>query len=190
MLEVTLDGIEMKFRTSPHVFSPKRVDRGTLAMLSQVEYSANDKILDLGCGYGVVGIFLAKQIGESNVVMTDIDENAVSLARENAILNQVPGVRIYQSDGFTNLQESGFTLILSNPPYHSDFSVPKHFIEKGFNRLVVGGHMVMVTRRKNWYKNKLIAIFGGVRIGETDGYYIFTAEKRRMEYGKQNGPCT
>lgn len=182
MLDVRLDGIDLQFKTSPCVFSPRQVDRGTLAMLSQVECGADEKALDLGCGYGVVGIFLAKKIGEDKVVMTDIDEQAVCLAKENALINNVSGIRIYQSNGFSNLDETGFTLILSNPPYHSDFSVPKHFIEKGFNRLVLGGRMVMVTKRKEWYKNKFISIFGGVKIKEVDNYYVFTAEKRRMEY--------
>lgn len=71
---------------------------------------------------------------------------------------------------------------LSNPPYHADFSVPKEFIEKGFNRLQIGGKMYMVTKRKDWYKNKLISIFGGVKIWEIDGYYVFLAIKKQSSY--------
>lgn len=71
---------------------------------------------------------------------------------------------------------------LSNPPYHTDFRVAKHFIEKGFNRLAIGGKMVMVTKRRDWYKRKLIAIFGGVQIREVDGYYVFLSEKRSAVY--------
>ena len=62
------------------------------------------------------------------------------------------------------------------------FTVAKRFIEKGFNRLKIGGKMYMVTKRKDWYKNKLISIFGGVRIHEIDGYYVFEAEKRSASY--------
>lgn len=182
MLTATIKGIELRFETDNHVFSPQAVDAGTLAMLSQVEFGEGDRFLDLGCGYGVVGILAAKLIGPESVVMTDISERAVELARYNAALNGVGEVVVHQSDGFKDLTETDFTLILSNPPYHTDFAVPKEFIEKGFNRLRLGGRMVMVTKRKDWYKNKLIAIFGGVKIAETDGYFVFTAEKRGMRY--------
>jgi len=88
-----------------------------------------------------------------------------------------------------------FQIILShhkNKPFcfglsvHADFSVPKHFIEKGFNRLKVGGKIYMVTKRKDWYKNKFIAIFGGVKIEEFDGYFVFCAEKRSTQYANAN----
>lgn len=62
------------------------------------------------------------------------------------------------------------------------FPCGKHFIEKGFNRLAIGGKMVMVTKRRDWYKRKLIAIFGGVQIREVDGYYVFLSEKRSAVY--------
>ena len=172
----------MKFETSNEVFSPQNVDRGTLAMLSVVDFNSNDKILDLGCGYGVVGILAAKIIGSDNVVLADIDSNAVSLAKENIILNNVKGIKLYHSNGFKEIDEKNFTMILSNPPYHADFSVPKEFIEKGFNRLQIGGKMYMVTKRKDWYKNKLISIFGGVKIWEIDGYYVFLAIKKQSSY--------
>jgi len=139
----------------------------------------------LGCGYGVVGVYAAKIIGAHNVTMSDIDEKCVLLSQKNAELNGVGGengVTIIHSDGFKNMDDKGFTLILSNPPYHADFSVPKHFIEKGFNRLAIGGKLLMVTKRKDWYKNKITAIFGGVKISEIDGYYIFCAEKRGVRY--------
>lgn len=181
-------GIELKFHTNSTVFSPQSIDRGTLAMLLSVELNAGDKVLDLGCGYGIVGIYSAKIIGEDQVFMLDKDENAVALSKENALFNEVSGIRIIQSDGFKNLQEKDFTLILSNPPYHVDFSVAKEFIEKGFNRLLIGGKMVMVTKRKEWYKNKLIAIFGGVQIKETDGYFVFTAIKKSSSYGNKKPP--
>ncbi|MGH4126078.1 MAG: class I SAM-dependent methyltransferase [Clostridium sp.] len=185
MLDVNIKDINMKFNTSNEVFSPQNVDKGTLAMLSAIVFKDDDKVLDLGCGYGIVGILSAKIVGAVNVVMTDIDVAAVKLASENIALNDVQGVSLYQSDGFKNINEKDFTLILSNPPYHVDFSVPKEFIEKGFNRLAIGGKMYMVTKRKDWYKNKLVSIFGGVKISEIDGYYVFMAEKKTTSYSNK-----
>lgn len=182
MFETTIKNITLQLDTNDEVFSPKSADKGTLAMLEHVNFTENDKVLDLGCGCGIVGILSAKIIGENKVFMCDISENAVALSKANAEKNNVEKISIVQSDGLKNVTESGFTLILSNPPYHTDFSVAKAFIEKGFNRLAIGGRMFMVTKRLDWYKNKLSAIFGGVKVYEHEGYFVFEAEKRKSEY--------
>ena len=185
MFSAEIRGMRLVFETGPRLFSPGAVDRGTLAMLSAVEFSENDRVLDLGCGYGAVGIYAAKRIGEAHVVMCDLSEEAVAAARGNAARNGVPSIDIRVSDGFGSLPDGEFTLILSNPPYHTDFSVAKRFIEGGFRRLSPGGTMVMVTKRLDWYKNKLTSVFGGVRVTERDGYYVFTAEKREKLHKKK-----
>ena len=185
MITIEFNGIHMDFQTLPFLFSPNALDDGTKAMLSCVTFSQGDKILDLGCGYGFVGIYAAKLIGGESVTMVDIDESAVAISIENARINDEPDIRIFQSDGFRNIDDTGYTVILSNPPYHVDFSVAKRFIEKGFNRLAIGGKLVMVTKRRDWYKNKLVSIFGGVSIKEIDGYFVFTAEKRSENYAKK-----
>jgi len=185
MIQTNIKGIDLSFKTAKGTFSPNSVDPGTKAMLSVVEFLFDDKVLDLGCGYGVVGILAAKLIHPSNVFMIDNDPAAVALARENIEINNVKGVTVVLSEGFQNLRESDFSLILSNPPYHADFSVPKHFIHKGFNRLQIGGRLYMVTKRQLWYKNKLTSIFGGTRIREIDGYSVFECVKKQVKYFKQ-----
>lgn len=185
MISAEIKNVSLKFETDPSNFSPNGIDSGTLAMLSAVDFLPNDKVLDMGCGYGVVGILAAKLIGAENVIMCDISESAVRQAKINAELNGVPDIDIKISDGFSNIPDNGFTLILSNPPYHTDFSVPKHFIEVGFKKLAVGGKMIMVTKRLDWYKNKLASVFGGVRVREINGYYVFISEKRRERVPKK-----
>lgn len=182
IIKANIKGFDLEFETSRRCFSPGRIDAGTLAMLSWVEFEQGQKVLDLGCGYGVVGITAAKLVGASNVCMADIDREAVSYSMKNAGKNGVEGLCIIRSDGFDSLDGTGFDLILSNPPYHTDFAVAKKFIGKGFNRLKIGGRMFMVTKRKEWYKNKFISVFGGVKIHETDGYFVFEAEKRSVKY--------
>ena len=178
LIEEQVQGVDLVLQTNEEVFSPTAVDKGTRAMLSFVEFKEEDKVLDLGCGCGVVGICAAKQIGADKVVMCDISENAVLLSKQNAKENDVEAVTIRQSDGLKEISENGFTLILSNPPYHTDFAVAKGFIEDGFKKLALGGKMVMVTKRLDWYRNKLSSVFGGVTVKEKDGYYVFIAEKR------------
>lgn len=181
----TLKEIKLLFETEEGVFSPKGVDKGTIAMLSVVDFKEGDRVLDLGCGFGVVGILAAKIVGTDNVVMIDKDKLAVRLSKENALLNDLAGIKVYESDGFKDLKEKDFTMILSNPPYHTDFSVAKEFIEKGFNRLSIGGKMIMVTKRDLWYRNKLTSIFGGVRVWNIDDYFVFMSIKKKSTYAKK-----
>ena len=172
MIFVKIKDVDLIFETESSIFSPNSIDKGTLAMLSVIDFLPSDKVLDLGCGYGVVGILAGKMIGEESVVMCDISEQAVEYAKINAALNGVPHISIRLSDGYNNIEENDFSLILSNPPYHADFSVPKNFIEVGFRKLV------MVTKRLDWYKNKLTSVFGGVKVQGIGGYYVFVTEKR------------
>ena len=128
MISPRIKDVDMVFETAPSIFSPNSIDDGTLAMLSVIDFLPSDKVLDLGCGYGIVGILAGKLIGEENVIMCDVAEQAIEYATMNLHINNVPDIRIRLSDGYKNVGERDFTLILSNPPYHADFSVQKHFI--------------------------------------------------------------
>jgi 16S rRNA (guanine1207-N2)-methyltransferase len=139
VIQASIQGIDLSLETAAGLFSPRKIDAGTLAMLSRARFSARDKILDLGCGYGVVGILAAKLIGADRVYMVDNDPVAVDLASKNARANGVDAIKIVLSNGFDALGESEFSQILCNPPYHVDFAVPKRFIHKGFNRLALDG---------------------------------------------------
>ena len=186
LLSAEYEGHRVTLETRAGLFSPEHIDRGTLAMLSHAEIMPGMRIMDLGCGYGVVGILAAKIVGEENVFMSDVDPVAVEVSRRNAVRNGVGNISICLSDGFQSVDATGFDIILSNPPYQTDFSVAKGFIEKGFNRLKIGGRLYMVTKRCEWYKNKIRAIFGGVEVRPTDGYYVFIAERRSLRYANRS----
>ncbi len=182
MIQARIREMELALETAPRLFSPRAVDRGTLALLNAADFRCGDRALDLGCGYGVIGIVAARLLGPAQVMLSDNDPEAVAIAARNCRRNGVAEARIVISDGFRNIPYQLFTLILTNPPYHADFSVPKHFIEKGFNRLEMGGRFMLVTKRRIWYEKKLRSIFGGVRIDPCDGYLVMTAEKRSSSY--------
>lgn len=109
--------------------------------------------------------------------MCDNDPIAVEYAKHNIVLNNVSDICVLQSDAYSDIQRKDFTLILSNPPYHADFSVPKKFIEQGYYKLAPKGRMLMVTKRLEWYKRKFIKVFGGVKIFRCDDYFIFMGIK-------------
>jgi 16S rRNA (guanine1207-N2)-methyltransferase len=148
-IDAMIQGVHLAFETAPGLFSPQGIDEGTASLLANVQFHENDKVLDLGCGYGVIGIYAAKRLSPQQVFLVDNDRAAVECALRNAQMNGVESIHIQCSDGFRGLGEKDFTKILCNPPFHTDFSVAKHFIEKGFNRLVVGGSMWMVTKRED-----------------------------------------
>ena len=181
-IDATVKGIELRLRTAPGLFSPRAVDAGTLAMLSRVEFGREDKVLDLGCGYGVVGLVAARLGRPERVWLVDKDPAAVEIARANLAANDASAATVVLSDGFRSFFETGFDKILCNPPYQADFAVPKHFIEKGFNRLMVGGTLFMVTKRELWYRNKITSVFGGVKVREVDGYFVFEATRKTTQY--------
>lgn len=189
MYKAVFNDKEITVETKVSLFSPNEADRGTLSMLRHVEFTPDMKVLDLGCGAGIVSLAACCfGVDPHNIVMTDIDPVASSVSLENMKRNGFDGAVVVTGDGLANVPGSGFDLILSNPPYHTDFKVAKTFIEKGFNRLKVGGKMYMVTKRKDWYQNKLISIFGGVKIFEDDGYFVFEAQKRNENYASKKRP--
>lgn len=177
MLAVRYDELSLEFETNESVFSPKGLDVGTKAMLKAAVINDQDRILDLGCGYGFVGIYLAKRYPEAAVTMTYISANAIDLTTKNAQRNDV-APEIVLSEGFKEISDKTFDVILSNPPYHVDFSVPKEFIEKAYRQLALNGKLYMVTKRRKWYENKIRSVFGYVKVTEADDYYVFYAEKR------------
>lgn len=173
--------IDYTFHTVDSLFSYRQIDRGTIQMIERTEVHPNSKVLDLGCGYGVVGIWVARKIGAEHVVMSDVNIVALEMTTENIKLNNLTEIKTIHSNGFENVEESNFDLIMSNPPYHTDFSVAKQFIEGSYKHLRMGGRLVMVTKRFAWYKNKIESVFGGVKWENSDGYYIFTAQKRDIK---------
>lgn len=183
-MNIELKGHILDMESAPGLFSPAHADRGTLAMLSTIEFEPGQRVMDLGCGWGLVGVLAAQICGADNIYMCDIDPNAVETARRNAERNGVGETHICVSDGFKSVDAAGFDMILSNPPYQTDFSVAKSFIEKGFNRLKAGGWMHLVVKREKWYLNKMRAVFGGARSVEIDGYYIISAQRRSASRAK------
>lgn len=181
-IEWHYNGYDYVFHTLDSLFSYKQVDLGTRQMIEHIELQSDSKVLDLGCGYGVVGIWATQMIGNQKVVMSDVNVHALKMAAENVKANNLNEIRIIHSNGFDSIQDIDFTLILSNPPYHTDFSVAKGFIEGSYKHLQKGGWLVMVTKRFDWYKNKIQSVFGGVKWIESKGYYVFMAEKRITKF--------
>lgn len=176
-LEVQLLDQPLTLVTAPGLFSPGGVDRGTQWMLECLRLRPEgERALDLGCGCGVVGLYLCKR--GCAVDFCDIDPLALACTKQGLEENGLTGGQLFCGDGFSAVRGGPYTLILSNPPYHTDFSVAKGFIEGAFRHLELGGRLYMVVKRLDWYRNKLRSVFGGVQVFPRDGYFVLLAEKR------------
>ncbi|MCA1032753.1 class I SAM-dependent methyltransferase [Bacillus timonensis] len=177
-----LKGHRYTFTSDTGVFSKKEVDFGSKLLIDTfVLPSSSGDVLDVGCGYGPIGLTTAKENPEVHVDMVDINERAVNLATENAKLNGVSNVSIYSSDLFENVTKTGFAAILSNPPIRAGKKVVHHIFEESFNRLIIGGELWIVIQKKQGAPSaieKLSEIYGEVEVVEKKkGYFIIKAVK-------------
>ena len=172
-LRVDLLGEKMTFLTDAGVFSKKMVDFGSQLLLKCLEVNQGETVLDVGCGYGPLGLSLAKAYGVQ-ATMVDINNRALDLARKNAERNKVEA-KIFQSNIYEQV-EGKFDHVISNPPIRAGKQVVHEIIEKSKDFLGIGGDLTIVIQKKQGApsaKSKMEDVFGNCEIVKKDkGYYI------------------
>jgi len=177
-LNVELLGQRLTFLTDAGVFSKKMIDYGSRVLLSVLDFEAGEQVLDVGCGYGPLGLTLAKAQGVT-ATMVDINQRALDLAQKNAERNQV-SAHIFQSNVYEKV--SGiFDHIISNPPIRAGKQVVHEVISGSYEHLTEGGDLTLVIQKKQGApsaKSKMETVFGNCEIVKKDkGYYILRSEK-------------
>ena len=179
-LKVTLLGQSFTFLTDSGVFSKKMVDYGSQVLLNTLDFEKGKTLLDLGCGYGPLGISLAKVQGVKPT-MVDINNRAIDLAKQNAQKNGVEA-DIFQSNIYEKVNGT-FDYIISNPPIRAGKQVVHTIISESINYLKVDGNLTIVIKKKQGApsaKAKMEEVFGNVEILKRDkGYYILRSEKTK-----------
>ena len=165
---------EAELETLPVLFSPGGLDEGSRFMLEEAAIPTGARVLDLGCGWGVVGI-VASLLGAGEVLYIDDDMAAVMATQRNLQKNNLAGSVFHSHD--PHMLPGTFDVILTNPPYHTDFGVAKTFLEFAARRLRPGGWLYVVVRRRGWYENKIKALFGGCRIASRAEYWLLSARQ-------------
>lgn len=177
-LKVTLLRQSFTFLTDSGVFSKKMVDYGSQVLLNTLDFEKGKTLLDLGCGYGPLGISLAKVQGVKPT-MVDVNNRAIDLAKQNAQKNGVEA-DIFQSNIYEKVNGT-FDYIISNPPIRAGKQVVHTIISESINYLKVGGNLTIVIQKKQGApsaKAKMEEVFGNVEILKRDkGYYILRSEK-------------
>lgn len=176
-----LRGFKLKLTTDAGVFSKTGVDYGSQVLINAMDFAPNASVLDVGCGYGPIGITAAKLAPEGHVTMIDINERAVELSKANAKRNGVDNVTVLQSDLYEAVQHMRFDCIISNPPIRAGKSTVHRIFEEGHALLNAGGSMWIVIQKKQGApsaKAKLEELFDRVEeVTKDKGYRIFKAVK-------------
>lgn len=147
-----LRGIPLRFWTDHGVFSRGHTDPGTEEIIKAMELTGARRILDLGCGYGIIGITAAKLAPQAQVVMTDPNERAIELARQNLQVNGVTNADVRPGEGYAPVGDERFDVILTNPPIRAGNAVVFALIADAPAHLTPGGRFYLVARTKQGAK--------------------------------------
>ncbi|MGH9890378.1 MAG: class I SAM-dependent methyltransferase [bacterium] len=185
-LKETIYGKPFVFKTAPTVFSKDRLDPGTRFLLETLPPDVHGSILDLGCGYGPIGIALARCFPETRVTLVDYELKAVELARDNVSLNGVESnATVTLSDGLEALRGVKFDLVLTHFPLHIPKSELVRILSEACDSLTAGGRLCGVALRAYDVRPAMVEVFGHVEtIAETGPpscdyeYHILRAFKR------------
>ena len=157
---------ELTLHTRWGVFSPRSIDEGTLLLMKHIEVGVNDVCLDLGCGYGPIGLALAKHCTKGEVHMVDKDFVAIELANNNANLNNLSNAKAYFSDAFLQVpNEVKFDQVISNLPAKVGREQLSIILYDAFDALKPGGKITVVTINglKDFIKNNFKSVFGNYK---------------------------
>ncbi len=177
-IRITVRGINLEMVTAPGVFSGRDVDKGSLILAELMYIPDNGTVLDLGCGYGFLGILAAKLKPSSTIFMSDINKLAVKLASINAKLNNVNNVVVKQGDLFEPFRSIVFDSIITNPPYSAGMNVIERFVTESAQHLSHNGSLQLVTPSK--IKERMMLLMmqsyeNVTEVGGTGSYKVIKA---------------
>jgi 16S rRNA (guanine1207-N2)-methyltransferase len=180
--EYFINDMKLEMFTDRGVFSKEHLDFGTHVLQKNVDVNDQIKaIIDMGCGYGPIGLYLAKKYPNCNIYMYDINERAVNLAKENKKLNQISNASVILSDLFDNCDVHA-DLIVTNPPIRAGKQTVFKLYEQAYEHLNQGGHFYCVIQKKQGAPstyNRLLELFSNCTVIEKEkGYWILLAIKQ------------
>ncbi|GAD15517.1 class I SAM-dependent methyltransferase [Lentilactobacillus otakiensis] len=176
-------GNNLVFTSDNGVFSKHTVDYGSRVLVNNINYDIipDGKLLDMGTGYGPIGISIAKAFPARQIDMVDVNELALELAKQNAAENRVENVHIFESDIYEAIKDD-YAAIITNPPVRAGKKVVDAMISGAVDHLVDGGTLTVVLQKKQGApsaKKLMTKLFGNCTILKRDkGYYILQSIKK------------
>lgn len=145
LIKAELCSIPMQFKTTWGLFSPRSIDEGSKLMLDHLQVNTDDNCLDIGCGYGPLGLTLAKLAPEGQTTLIDKDFVAVEYTEKNIRLNNLPNCETFLSNGLNQIGKRRFNLIVSNIPAKVGNELLSLFLVDAWKHLEPGGRIYVVT---------------------------------------------
>ena len=185
-IEFTLLGEQYSFKRDLGVFSKRGLDDGTKLLLETIANSSlGNKILDLGCGAGPIGLILAHLDSSRIITLCDVNRRALGLAKKNAdILGVTSQVEIVESDVYLNIN-SKYDTIISNPPIRAGKKVTYRIYDEAGEHLTDEGSLIIVIRKEQGalsVKEHLSYLFNRIEVlAKKKGYYVIKASEKRSE---------
>lgn len=182
IINSTIANEDLKFYTDNGVFSKESVDFGTKTMLeSFTTDKENAKVADIGCGYGVISIYLAKKYPAFRFTMVDVNNRVLELSKKNIELNKIENeVEVLESSSFDNI-EGNFDIVLTNPPIRAGKKIVHKIMTDSYKHLNDKGELWVVIQKKQGMascKKLLEEVFSMVEVvTKNKGYYILKAVK-------------
>ncbi len=162
----------LQFRTTWGLFSPREIDKGSQMLLDYLDIEADFDCLDLGCGYGVLGLNMARSAPRGHTLMVDKDFVAVDYAEKNRQLNHIDNASCLLSNGFAQIPQQQFDLIVSNIPAKVGKEMLYIYMFDALDYLKPGGafYIVTITGLRQFFKRGFSEVFGNydkVKQGKT-----------------------
>lgn len=182
IISFEINGKRIKLLSDNGVFSKDKIDEGSLAFIKVLlSLNLSGNILDLGCGYGPIGLSIAIFTPTARLTLADINSRAVALCEKNAkILGLSQRVTCLQSDIFEKI-EGPYDSIAINPPIRAGKKVTYAMYEGSYSRLIDGGSLFIVIRKAQGAPSAskyIESIFGNITLlKKSKGYYIYQAKK-------------
>jgi 23S rRNA (guanine1835-N2)-methyltransferase len=164
-------------RTRPGVFSHRELDGGARALIKSMAIAQGMRVLDLGCGSGAVSLSAAVRAGTVEVDAIDSNPRAVEATRWAAERNMAASVRAALDCDGSTIQTAAYGLVVTNPPYYSDFRIPTLFLNIAARALCSGGIVMLVTKSPQWYADHLPMDFAEATLKTVGNYVVLSARR-------------
>lgn len=164
----------------PGVFSHRRLDLGARALMEIMEIHAGERVMDMGCGAGVISLAAAFRAANITVYALDSNPRAVQCTEHGAALNGLTNIAVrLDAAGVTDAPGS-YDLFLGNPPYYSNFRIGTVFLQAARRALRPGGRVLIVTKHAEEYAERMSEWFDDVTVRPSRKYFVVAGVQRRV----------